>query len=167
MNYANYGKRAVAYLIDLLYVIVPGMAAAIISIGFFIPDATRGIGIGLLVVAGLWWLFAGLYNTVVRQGQSGQTVGKGQQKISLIREDTGQPVGVGIALVRLLASWFFNAITGGIYLIVDLLAPAFTEKKQRITDKLLSTVVIDSEFSTPTKRGGSPSWPPPGDDLPK
>ena len=164
MNYANYGKRAVAYLLDVLYVALPGFVAALISIGFFIPESTRGIGVALLVAGGLWWLFSGIYNTVIRQGQSGQTVGKTQQKITLIREDTGQPVGVGIALVRLLASWFFNAITGGIYLIVDLLAPAFTEKKQRITDKLLSTVVVDSTAIGKVGPGPAP-WGPP-DDLP-
>lgn len=166
MNYANYGKRAVAYLIDVLYVVLPGFAAAIISIGFFIPNSTRGVGVVLLVGAIVWWLFAGLHNVVIRQGQTGQTFGKRQQNILLIREDTGQPVGVGIALVRLLASWFFNAITAGIYLIVDLLAPAFTEKKQRVTDKLLSTVVIDSHLGAPTRRSGNVQWAPPVDELP-
>lgn len=164
MNYANYGQRAIAYLFDVLFIGLPVFLAVVISIGLFIPESTRGLGVAVLVAGGLWWLIAGIYNTIIRQGLSGQTVGKRQQRIILLREDTGQPVGVGIALVRFLAFWFFNTITWGIYLIVDLLAPAFTEKNQRITDKLLSTVVVENERSSWPQPDGDPTFR--GNDLP-
>lgn len=166
MNYANYGERAVAYLIDVAYVIAPAFAAAMISIGFFVLSETRALGVLLLVAAGFWLLLSGIYNTVVRQGKSGQTFGKSRRGIFLIREDTGQPVGAGIALVRLLVSWFFNAITGGIYLIADLLAPAFTRKTQRLTDMLLSTVVVGHQGSIQTTQLDTSGLPSPQDDLP-
>ena len=64
-----------------------------------------------------------------------------------MRVDTGRPIGVGLALVRVLAGWLFNSITGGIFLIVDLLFPAFDKRRQRVIDKMLNTVVIDVSTS--------------------
>ena len=68
--------------------------------------------------------------------------------VKLIRVDTGLPIGVGLAIVRVLAGWFFSAITGGIFSIVDLVFPAFDKRRQRVIDKMLNTIVIDvSEVS--------------------
>lgn len=169
MIYSNYGKRAIAYILDLLFVFVPAGLMGIVGIVLVIPESTRGLGVVLLITAFLWLLLAGLYNEVFRQGRDGQTIGKRQQGVMLIREDTGQVLGFGFAFLRVLIIWFFNFLTAGIYLIADLLAPAFTAKKQRLTDKLLSTVVIDvgTNIGAVSKQGAKQSWSPPViDDLP-
>jgi uncharacterized RDD family membrane protein YckC len=87
----------------------------------------------------------------------------------LIREDTGQVLGLGFAFLRLLIIRFFYFLTAGIYLIADFLTPAFTAKKQRLTDKLFSTVVIDvgTNIGVTSNQQSAKSWPPPVvDDLP-
>jgi hypothetical protein len=38
----------------------------------------------------------------------------------------------------------FNVLTGGLFLIVDLLAPAFNGRNQRLLDMLLNTLVVDT-----------------------
>ncbi len=123
----------------------------------------------LLIAAFLWLFLAGIYNEVFRQGRDVQTIGKRQQGVMLIREDTGQELGLGFAFLRVLIIWFFYFLTAGIYLIADLLAPAFTAKKQRLTDKLLSTVVIDvgTNIGVASSQQSANSWSPPVvDDLP-
>ncbi|SVC93228.1 uncharacterized protein METZ01_LOCUS346082, partial [marine metagenome] len=52
---ANYGKRAVAYIIDLLYVLIPGTAGVIVALVLVFPGRTRAFGV-LLVVASAGWL---------------------------------------------------------------------------------------------------------------
>lgn len=168
MTYANYGKRAIAYILDLLFVVLPAAVATVIGVVMLIPRTSRSLGIALVVIAVFWLLLAGIVNEVIRQGRKGQTIGKEQQGIMLIREDTGLPLGIGFALLRVLIMWFFNVLTGGLYLIADLLAPAFTAKKQRLTDKLLSTVVVERTSVAGLQfAGNATAWAPPVvDDLP-
>ncbi len=141
---ADYGKRAVAYIIDLLYVWMPATAGAIVAIVMVFPNQTRGIGVLLIVVSGGWFLLAGIWNDIVRQGTTGSTWGKERQSLALVDASTGETVGIGKALVRILAFWLFNTLTVGIFLIADLLMPAFSKRNQRIVDMLLNTLVVDT-----------------------
>jgi uncharacterized RDD family membrane protein YckC len=108
------------------------------------PNQTRGIGVLLIVVSVGWYLLAGIWNDIVRQGTTGSTWGKERQSLALVDASTGEAVGIGKALVRILAFWLFNGLTGGIFLIADLLMPAFSKRNQRIVDMLLSTLVVDT-----------------------
>ena len=141
---ADYGKRAVAYIIDVLYVWVPATAGVIVAVVMVFPSQTRGIGVLLIVVSGGWFLLAGIWNDIVRQGTTGSTWGKKRQSLALVNASTGEAVGIGKALVRILAFWLFNTLTGGIFLIADLLMPAFSKRNQRIVDMLLNTLVVDT-----------------------
>ncbi|MAF96375.1 MAG: hypothetical protein CMM60_11565 [Rhodospirillaceae bacterium] len=141
---ANYGKRALAYIIDVLFILVPPVVGVILALVLLFSSKTRGVGFLLVVVSGGWFLLAGLWNDVVRQGTTGSTWGKNRQSLALVNASTGKTVGIGLALVRILAFWLFNTLTGGIFLIVDLLAPAFTKRNQRLVDMLLSTLVVDT-----------------------
>ena len=49
--------------------------------------------------------------------------------------------------MRILAIWFFNALTLGLFIVVDLLAPAFSKRNQRLIDMLLNTLVVDTSGS--------------------
>ena len=88
-----------------------------------------------------------IFNAVIRQGKSGQTIGKSRMRIRLIKEDSGAPLGIGYALLRGLASYVLNSITGGIFWIIDVLFPIFDSKNQRVIDKMLQTVVISEDQS--------------------
>ena len=146
-RYANYGSRAAAYLIDVLILWGVAIAGGISGFAMLFSDVSRAIGI-ILPVASIIWVPAGaIWNYIIRQGSSGQTLGKSRMGIRLVRVDTGRPIGAGFALIRVLAGWLFNTLTGGIFLIVDLLFPAFDKRRQRVIDKMLNTVVVDA--STP------------------
>jgi uncharacterized RDD family membrane protein YckC len=56
--------------------------------------------------------------------------------------------------------WFLAAllgsVTGGIFTLVDLIFPAFDDKKQRVLDKMLKTIVVDANSTTkPTPATGT------------
>ena len=162
MKPCNYGKRALAYIIDVLFLIVPGIALALIGTPLLFADSSRGAGFAFLFIAAIWWMLADFANHVIKQGVSGQTIGKRSLKIKLIRIDTGKPLGVGLAFVRWLIIVVFSVMTGGLYILVDLIAPAFTEKNQRITDKMLSSVVVDTvDYDRPTQPAFQTTAPPP------
>ena len=137
----NYGKRVIAYLIDLLLTVVPPIIIGII--GVVLLFVFTPLGILLIVLSGIYAIVFPIVN-LIRQGTKGATFGKSQQNIALVKNETGAPIGILFALLRSLIFWFFNAITAGIFLIVDYLFPAFDKKRQRIVDKLLSTVVVDA-----------------------
>ena len=83
----------------------------------------------------------------MRQGTTGSTFGKSRQALALVKASTGESVGIGLAAVRILTVWFFNIFTGGLFLIADLLTPAFSKRNQRLVDMLLNTLVVDTSGS--------------------
>lgn len=164
-RYANYGSRAVAYLIDVLILWGVGISGVIVGLVMLFSNVSRPIGI-ILIVAAIIWIPAGaVWNYIIRQGSSGQTFGKSRMGIRLVRVDTGRPIGAGLAIIRVLAGWLFNTLTGGIFLIVDLIFPAFDKRRQRVIDKMLNTVVVDASRSVPLlTTGRSEALPPPPSD---
>jgi uncharacterized RDD family membrane protein YckC len=141
---ANYGRRVVAYLIDFALTWTGPIVATIFGIAFLFAESSRGLGVVLIVLSLFWPLVVGIINSVIRQGTKGATIGKSTMGLSLVKEETGAPIGVGYALLRVFLAWLFGSVTSGVFTIVDLIFPAFDEKGQRILDKMLRTVVIDS-----------------------
>ncbi len=145
--YASWGSRVGAYLIDSL-VMIPGFLIVGIGVGILAAtattdpitgEATGGNPIGLLVAA-LGYLVAiaiMIWNVVIRQGKTGQTVGKKMLGIKLISEQTGQPLGALMTFVRQMAH-----IVDGIPCNLGYLWPLWDPKRQTWADKIMSTVVI-------------------------
>ncbi|MFI9047810.1 RDD family protein [Streptomyces sp. NPDC053427] len=105
-------------------------------------SSATGIAGGLLVViilVGLLSFGLGLW-MLAKEGSTGQTPGKKAMKIRLVREDTGQPIGFGMALVRRMAHALDGAACG-----LGFLWPAWDEKRQTFADKVMSTVVVRSQ----------------------
>lgn len=159
-NYATYGKRFIAALIDFCLTWVAAAILFTFSFALLFSDAIRPLAIVLMFVSVLWIPAMVIYNAIIRQGKSGQTIGKSKMRIRLIKEDSGAPIGVGYAFLRGLTAYALNSITGGIFLIVDLLFPAFDSKKQRVIDKMLQTVVISEDQIVSTSVSGEPLPPP-------
>jgi len=138
-SFASWGQRLGAYLLDSL------------------------IGIGLFLVAGLvGGLFAGLISAasgdvaavsliipyaagigfqiwnLVRQGQTGQTVGKGVMNIRLVRLDNGAPVGAWLSIGR-----SFVHVLDALPCYLGFFWPLWDAKRQTFADKILQTVVIE------------------------
>ncbi|MFE1313603.1 RDD family protein [Streptomyces sp. NPDC058755] len=127
-TYANWGQRFLARLLDsLLYAVPYGIAVAgaknapILSI------------IGFIALIGLFvW-------QIIMEGKTGQTVGKKALGIRTLKEETGQPLGGGMAFVRQLAH-----ILDGLPCYLGYLWPAWDAKRQTFADKVCGSIVIRS-----------------------
>ncbi|MEU2426219.1 RDD family protein [Streptomyces sp. NPDC007851] len=125
--YANWGQRFLGTLVDGLVFLVP-----YILVLFSSKAAVLGI-IGGLAFLGLaiWQL--------IQEGRTGQTIGKKALGIRLVKEATGQPIGVGMAFVRRIAH-----ILDSLACYLGWLWPAWDSKRQTFADKVCGTIVIRS-----------------------
>ncbi|MER6223682.1 RDD family protein [Streptomyces sp. 900105755] len=125
--YANWGQRFGGTIVDGLVFLVP-----YILVLFSSKAAVLGI-IGGLAILGLaiWQL--------IMEGRTGQTIGKKALGIRLVKEATGQPIGVGMAFVRRIAH-----ILDGLPCYLGWLWPAWDAKRQTFADKVCGTIVIRS-----------------------
>ncbi len=104
---------------------------ALIS-GFF-QTVLRPINQGLAGLVGLGIFLYFQY----RQGTTGQTPGKQVLKIRLLREQDGQVVGFGTAVIRAILH-----IVDALPCLLGFLWPLWDAKKQTFADKIMKTVVI-------------------------
>ena len=128
---AGYLSRVAGFLVDISFYVVLIVVANVV-------DFRDPLG-------GLLWLGAlvlGLLNIVVLQGITGQSIGKKLVGTRLVKVQTGQPVGIGFAFLRILVASFAGAFTCNLYSLIDYLFPAFDSRKQRITDKMLGLTVL-------------------------
>ncbi len=136
-RYADYGPRFIGALID--YAI--GFGINIVGQGILgsVGTGSDGAAIfaGLLVTAiGLGW---SIYNYVYLQGTTGQTIGKKQQGTKLVSAKTGEPVGMGMALVRAIVGGILTAIC-----LLDLIWIFIDDENRRLSDKILDFKVIQT-----------------------
>lgn len=90
-------------------------------------------------LGGLVWLVAlgwGFYNAYLN-GETGQSFGKKTVGLKLVGEQTGQVIGGGSGIVRMLCH-----IIDGAICYIGYLFPLWDAKKQTIADKIMKTVVI-------------------------
>ncbi len=133
---ADLGKRFVAYLID-----------AGITVGLYIAGiiltAILGAVADSLAILGLLVTWAGIlgfqiWNLIIVQGKTGQSIGKKQQKIKLIADATGQPLGSGNAFIR----WLLGGVLGSICFLDFFFL--FSAEKKRLSDKILNNSVVNA-----------------------
>lgn len=139
---AEWGQRLVAYLIDIgIYV---GIYIALLILGFIFGSISDTLGT-IVSIIGFIAIFGYLiWNFIIRQGQTGQTLGKTQQGLKLVKDDTGQPVGVGMAFGRWIVASLISFVTCGIGGLVDVLWPLWDDENKRLTDKILNLSVVNA-----------------------
>jgi uncharacterized RDD family membrane protein YckC len=141
-NYANWGQRALGYLIDFC-VALPGTIISSIgnnmSAQASLDGETSGAGTLLTLVGAAISIGIFVWNQCLKQGRTGQTVGKGVIGIKLVGEATGQPIGAGMSFVRQIAH-----ILDALPCLLGYLWPLWDNKRQTFADKILSTVVIEA-----------------------
>ena len=128
--YAAWLTRVGAYIIDgipawILFVIGEALTAH--------GGAGAAIGV-ILYLAALGWI---VYNRWFQGGRTGQSLGKRATGIWLLGEETGQPIGAGMAFVRDIAH-----IVDAVICYVGFLFPLWDGKKQTLADKMVHTVVL-------------------------
>ena len=136
-SYAHWLKRVGAYLIDSLLTLVAYIPA---FIGAALMSGNDGSAIGLLLTLVGYALAIAVFvwNTCIRQGRTGYSIGKGVMGIKLIKFDTGQPIGAGMSFLRQIVH-----IVDSLPCYIGYLWPLWDSKRQTFADKILSTVVID------------------------
>ncbi|MEU3980342.1 RDD family protein [Streptomyces sp. NPDC026672] len=127
--YAHWGLRFLGTIVDGLVFAVPYI---LIIVGGSQKIAALTV-IGFLAIIGLaiWQL--------IQEGRTGQTIGKKTVGIRLVKEDSGQPLGVGMAFVRRIAH-FLDSLA----CYLGWLWPLWDSKKQTFADKVCSSIVIRS-----------------------
>ncbi len=116
---------------------------------FFSPLTIVGL---VLILAALPW---NLYNRWIVGGKTGQSLGKRVTGSRLLSEQTGAPVGAGMAFLRDLV----HALDGAAY-YVGYLWPLWDEKRQTFADKLMQTVVLPVAPVAPPAQPLPPTAPP-------
>lgn len=151
-NFASWGQRVGAYLIDAL---LTSLAAFLYIIGLIMTAAStktttdpvtgmttttgspNAVGLILILLGLLCGLAFFIWNTCIKGGGTGYSIGKGVMGIKLIKEQTGQPIGAGMAFVRYLCH-----ILDGLPCYVGYLWPLWDQKRQTFADKIVGSVVI-------------------------
>jgi uncharacterized RDD family membrane protein YckC len=137
---ADYGQRVVAYLIDVgigigLYVAGFILVAIMGSIADFLGGLMTLVTVVVYIAYFVW-------NFILQQGRTGQTIGKKQQGIKLVSDESGQPVGGVMAFVRYLVWSAIGSVTCGVYTLLDVLWPLWDADRKRLTDKMLKFSVV-------------------------
>jgi len=130
--FAGWGQRVGAYLVDTLVLFVgyvPVLLGALVGggAGTFIQL------IGVVTTIGVF-----VWNICLQGGNTGYTVGKAALAIKLVKPETGQPIGAGIAFLRALCH-----IVDSLPCYIGYLWPLWDAKKQTFADKIVGSVVIN------------------------
>ena len=136
VDYASWGQRVGGYFVDSL-VVLPFYIVGLVF-GRGTDEAT-----GLPTFNAVYSIFALLafavsaYNRWYQAGKTGQSWGRKALGIKLISEQTGQPIGGGMAFVRDLAH-----ILDSLACYIGWLFPIWDAKRQTFADKVMKTIVV-------------------------
>ncbi|WP_214514936.1 RDD family protein [Rhodococcus sp. WY5] len=156
IEYASWGRRVLASLVDFAfsipYLISYTAMSATIEYGSYDrltgayvrghgPDDTLMV---LTVIIGFATFAFGIWNTIVRQGRTGASIGKSVLHIRVVFEETGQPIGVGQNFLRQLAH-----VLDGLPCYLGYLFPLWEDKRRTFADMIMKTVVLRDPSELP------------------
>jgi uncharacterized RDD family membrane protein YckC len=142
---ASWGSRVGAALLDGLVIGVPWIAGYTIFLvnvisradNTYPDDRPQPYAVILFLLGGLITLGLWIWNRVIRQGKTGQSVGKSALHIKLVGAETYQPIGPGKTLLREILRNIFNSAC-----FLNDLWPLWDDKHQTWHDKVCDTYVI-------------------------
>jgi uncharacterized RDD family membrane protein YckC len=139
LHYASFWHRLLAFIIDavIMAVAIVLVAAVSIAVSNQIPPQPQGLEYVLvLVVLTLWAVCLGIFLLYfpILEARSGRTIAKRLLGLRVVKT-TGAVIGFKEALVRRL-SFYFEILP------IDAAWIFFNPKRQRLTDILAGTVVI-------------------------
>ena len=137
-NLADPIKRLVAALIDGGVIVV--IVIAVFIVALILGAISDVLGILVALVGYLGALGFSIYNMIITQGKTGQTIGKKMQGIKTVGESTGQPLGVGGAFVRYLIHSFVDGICMAGYIYGFFINP----KRQTVGDIVAKSYVVNA-----------------------
>jgi uncharacterized RDD family membrane protein YckC len=98
------------------------------------------LGMAVMWGAALVGLVYLVWNYGYRQGTTGASIGKSVLKFKVVSENTGQPLGFGLSVLRQIAH-----VVDGVPFYVGYLFPLWTAKRQTLADKIMATVCLPFE----------------------
>ena len=158
-DYAHWGKRVGGYLLDSLFtmlIAIPayGLLFGGIAVGTqdmeTYTDAAGvshttgewdGAGTPLVILGAVLLVLPlafFIWNTCIRQGRTGYSLGKGILGIRLIGEADGQPIGGGMSFLRYLLH-----MLDSLPCYLGWLWPLWDAKRQTFADKIIRSVVVN------------------------
>lgn len=154
--YTSWLTRVLAFVIDSIpHAIIVGIGwlilmstqqeACVADIDRYAVDefcstgfSTTGLAVfWLSVVLGFAYL---VWNYGYRQGTTGSSIGKSLMKFKVVSENTGQPIGFGMSVLRQIAH-----VVDTIVFYIGYLFPLWDAKRQTLADKIMATVCLPIE----------------------
>ena len=137
--YASWGRRFVAYLLDLLIIIVP-LVVLIVAVVAMDPSEDSAAWVVVLAAYIGTIVIPFVYFTYFHGEARGQTPGKRLLGIRVISDDTGRSIGFGRAFGR----YAITAVFGFFFIpvVLDYLWPLWDRKNQTLHDKVVGSVVV-------------------------
>lgn len=154
--YAHWGSRVAASLLDGILFIpayIVGVVGLSIASGTGASSAAQAIGIIIGLLGYLGGVGFSVWNQIIRQGKTGQSLGKQWMSIRLISEQTGQPIGGWPTLGRA-----FVHILDGLPCYIGYLWPLWDDKRQTFADKIMNTIVVPAP-KVPDVQYAQPPYP--------
>ncbi|MBA4144290.1 MAG: RDD family protein [Cytophaga sp.] len=160
MNYASFGQRLVAIIIDSIiiwllqmFIIVPllaaigiGAAGGMSTMDMEDPEQVGGLVAVIMAMAGTYFIVAMavqiLYFTFMESSKTQATVGKLAMGIK-VTDLNGNKLDFGKAFVRNLCRLLSNFT-----FLIGYIIAAFTEKKQALHDIIAGTLVVKKDQAT-------------------
>ena len=158
--YTPWLTRVGAYLIDSLpFAVILGVgwlvlqnsvdSACLTDITQYDVDQICSIGYSTVGVTVMWGaVLVGLvyvvWNYGYRQGVGGSSIGKSLLKFKVVSENTGEPVGFGMSVLRQISH-----VVDAVPFCLGYLFPLWTAKRQTLADKIMATVCLPLDQTAP------------------
>jgi len=135
---AGWGSRVGASLLDSLIALIPIPVAVIAAIAISgSMEQLSSAGRTVMAIGYLAYFALVIWNRIIRQGRTGQSIGKKIVGLKVVAASTGQPLGVGKCLGREVCG-----IILGNLCFLDLLWPLWDKQHQTWHDKVVSSIVV-------------------------
>jgi uncharacterized RDD family membrane protein YckC len=140
-DYASWGRRLGAYLLDVLVIAVPLIAIIGVALAAGSPEDENDSSWTAVAIAYLLTIVVPfVYFTLMHGRESGQTLGKKWLGIRVVDGSSGNSIGYGRAFGRYAISFVFGLFV--IPSILDYLWPLWDQKKQALHDKVVGSIVV-------------------------
>lgn len=152
-QYTPWISRVAAYLIDHLpLVLILGVgwlvlensidSACLTNITMNTVEQICSVGYSTIGLTVMWIAALGgfgyfVWNFGYRQGTTGSSIGKSLLRFRVVSENTGEPIGFGMSMLRAIA----HAVDAAIF-CVGYLFPLWDAKRQTLADKMMATVCL-------------------------
>jgi uncharacterized RDD family membrane protein YckC len=133
-NLADWGTRAVGYLIDAGLLLGLFIVGAIVALILGAISSTLG---GLMFLVVYLVVLLGWFYWAFLVGVKGHSPGMALMGLQCVSQETGQVIGGGMGIVRHIAHFIDSLIC-----YIGWLFPLWDPQRQTIADKLLKTVVL-------------------------